>query len=243
MLLALLGVLLMISLPFFTKLASSQYCDIVLAYYLLGTLVCLIFARSKKLTAFSFLAGLFLGSLSFTKTEAMSACLIIFLLSLPYLFLRGNSLKNQSLLIFFSFGLCAGILPTILFEKLYSPLNQTFINGLTSTVKPANLLRMKMILSFLAIEMVSVKWNGLWMILLAGIILSRGKAFHPTIRIVPIFLFLYLIVVGFYYYLNTSFDIGWWLKVSLNRILFGILPTVVFWVFYSLIHRDETGDV
>ena len=238
---ACLATLLMICLPFFTKLASSQYCDIVLAYYLLGTLMCLILARSTGVKSSAFMAGLFLGFLSFTKTEGMSAAVIIFIFSLPYLFLRKKPVGQQVLIIFFLIGLGLGVLPTVIFQKFYSPGNQTFINGLTSTVKPANLFRLKMILSFFLVELVSVKWNGLWLILLIGIILTKGNAFHSLVRIVPVFLFSYLLMIGAYYYLNTYFDIGWWLKVSLNRILFGILPTAVFWVFYS-IGKEEKDE-
>ncbi len=232
--LALLATLLMVTLPFFTKLASSQYCDIVLAYYLLGSFICLTQARTRSSKSFALLAGLFLGFLSFTKPEGASAALLIFFLSLPYLFRRDQTLKNQNLLAFFFLGLVIGGLPTILFELLYAPPNQTFINGLSSTIKPSSLFRMKMILSFFLVEFKSGKWNGIWFLCLSGLILSKGKCLRPTIRVIPVFLFCYFLMIGVYYYINTYFEIGWWLQVSLNRILFAILPCVVFWVFDSI---------
>ena len=232
--LSLLAVLLMVTLPFFTKLASSQYCDIVLAYYFLGSFICLTQARTRNSKPFALLAGLFLGFLSFTKPEGASAALLIFFLGLPYLFRRYQTLKSQNLLAFFFLGLVVGGLPTVLFELLYAPPNQTFINGLSSTIKPSGHFRLKMILSFFLVELKSGKWNYVWFLCLSGLLLSKGKCLRPTIRIIPIFLFCYFLMIGVYYYINTYFEIGWWLQVSFNRILFAVLPCVVFWVFYSI---------
>ena len=128
----------------------------------------------------------------------------------------------------------AAFLPTMIFKFVYSPGNQTFINGLFSQEKPISIDRLKFVLIFFIVELTARRWNWLWVLLLAGLIFSGKKCFKSGIRIVPVFLFSYLAVIIFYYCLNTYFEIRWWLQVTLNRILFSLIPAFLFWVFYSL---------
>ncbi len=235
-LLALLTVLPFLSLPFFIELATSQYSDIVVAYFLLGSFLCLILARRRN-KSFSFLAGIFLGFLSFSKNEGQMAALILFALSLPYLWQEKNKKIRLYNLKYYLGGFVLAFLPTLTFTFLYAPANHTFINGLTSPLHPATLERAKIIAAFLLTELISQKWNGLWIVLFlifaSDWILNQKKYSRWDIFIFPLFLFLYGGAVCFYYFLNTYFEITWWLSVTLSRILFSILPATVFWVFYS----------
>ena len=227
--------LLMLSSLFFIKLATSQYADIVFAYYLLAGLVCLIKAKLDGSKEFQVLSGIFVGILSFTKAEGLIAALILILLTLPVLKEKGSRTG-------FLIGLAFFLWPSIVFNLFYAPANQTFINGLLSADHPSNLLRLKMIAIFLAVELVSSKWHGLWILLTVGLLISKGKCFKGAIKIIPLFLAIYALTVGAYYFTNTYFEITWWLQVSLNRILFAILPTAVFWVLYSMIGETRLKD-
>ena len=158
------------------------------------------------------------------------ATFILGLLSWPYLFNR-KFIENRGNIPLFLAGLIFFSLPTILFYLLYTPSNQTFINGLITPSHPANVVRAQMIGMFLLVELVSNKWNGLWIILAAGLLMSKGRCLKGSMSIVPIFLLFYGLVVATYYFINTYFEIGWWLQVSLNRVLFALLPTVIYWVF------------
>ncbi len=234
--LALTLVLAMLSLPFFTVLAGSQYCDLVMGFYLTAGLVCLIKTKEENLSAYGHLAGLFLGLLSFTKSEGQIACGLMMMLSIFYFLGKPGRrwIQNWKLLIPCFTGFVVGVLPTILFQFMLAPGNQTFVNGFLSTEKPATLLRLKMIGAFFLIELISEKWNGLWVLLAIGLLISRFRCFSRNLLVIPCFILFYLLIVGFYYYLNTYFDIRWWLQVSLNRILFALLPVVVLWVGWGL---------
>ena len=83
--LSLIPALVLLTLPIFNKLSLSQYSDNVLGFYLLASLFSLAVAKNEQDPAFVFLAGIFLGLLSFTKPEGLIAAILIALISLPYL--------------------------------------------------------------------------------------------------------------------------------------------------------------
>ncbi len=234
---SLLAGFLMFSSPFYTTLAISQYCDIVLSYFLLAGLCCFTLALHERRESFFILAGLFTGFLSFTKPEGMIAAVLLLMLGTGILGWEKRNLARRELGLFLGSAVMA-FLPTIVFKFLYSPGNQTFINGLFSKTKPINLFRIQFTMAFFMAELMAAKWNGLWAVLSAGLIFSGRKCFEKRIRIFPLFLFFYLGIIIFYYWLNTYFEIRWWLQVTLNRILFSLIPAFIFWIFYSLWQRD-----
>ena len=223
--------LVLFTVPFVNTLSISQYSDIVLAFYLLGSFVFLVAAREEKNIGFAVLAGCFCGILSFTKTEGTLASVLVAGLSVPYLW---NHKDARSLLWPFGGALAACSLPTLLFQMFWAPGNESFVNGLTSVDTPATFLRLKIILMFLFAELVSIKWNELWIILVCGLLLSKTRGFKNALWIVPAFLTLYLGAALAYYFINTHFEIIWWLQTTLNRVLYSILPIIVWWVFHSL---------
>ena len=52
--------------------------------------------------------------------------------------------------------------------------------------------------------------------------------------LVGAFFILYNLVIIAFYMINLHWKIDWWLQVSLHRILIALLPTFIFWSFYSL---------
>jgi len=230
MMFACLAPLLIIFIPFYLILATSQYADIVVSYYLLGAFFCFLLGLKTREAKFGFLSGAFIGLLSFTKSEGMIAAVILTGLLLIYLLLI---VKNFRLVGYLLAGLVAFGLPTMIFQIFFAPENQTFINGLGSTAKPSTVDRLKVVLLGFYFEFINIKWQGIWFVLLGGLVLNLKECFKKEQLLFPIFLVSYLGVVGFYYYLNTYFEIIWWVTVTLNRILFSILPIFVVWVFTS----------
>lgn len=233
--------LLLLTLPFYGTLATSQYCDIIIGYFVLSSLYCLLEGMKRQSCSFALLSGLFLGILSFSKPEGMVIALLIACLG-SVLFIREkgmSSFRRRKILAVFLISAFLSSLPTIIFQILYSPGNQTFVNGFFSLDKPVTLYRLKMILAFLVMELKSSKWNCIWILSAVGIILSWGKCFRKGVLVFPLFLALYMGITLIYYFTNTYFEIKWWLQSSLNRVLFSLLPTVLFWIFYSL-WQEET---
>jgi len=235
--------LILITLPFYNSLATSQYSDITLSYYLLASIYCLIMTIHLNKFSYAFLSGIFLGILSFSKPEGMVASILLLAIgTLQFLLFEPKkiSLKTKSIpLLFLLLGTALAILPSIIFKATCSPGNQTFINGLMSESNPITFYRVKMVFAFLFMELKNGKWNGIWLVLFLGLVLSKGKCFSTKTIIIPLFLLAYLASVLFYYFLNTYFKIEWWLSVTLSRILFSLLPVMLFWVFISLWEGDK----
>ncbi len=239
---ALLPGFLILTLPFYVLLATTQYCDIVLSFYLIATITTLNQAQTKQKSTLAFLSGVFAGFLGFTKPEGLIAafiiCLLVFSLTIWH---RLKNKENYSLSLagFFILGLAITSFPTFAFHFLYSPGNQTFINGLTSTLKPATWERLQIIFAFLSQELINKKWNGLWILLLLGLLVGGKKSWTKGNILTAMFLLIYFGIILVYYQINTYFEIKWWLSVSLNRILFSLLPVALLWVFGSILTKTK----
>ena len=232
--------LLLFSIPFVNTLSISQYSDIVVAFYLSGTFVCLCAAREERSIPLAILAGLFCGAMSFTKPEGALASVLIVGLSIPYLWDRNK--KSSALLSPFLTATILSALPAVLFQLFWATPNVSFINGLTSPDHPTTLLRLKAILMFLGVELISLKWTGLWILLGCGLILGRAHGFKNSLGIVPIFLTLYITGAIANYSINTHYEIVWWLGTTLNRILYTLLPLIAWWVFAAILSASDTKD-
>jgi len=235
---AFLAALVMVTLPTFNSLGTNQYSDVILSFYLLGSLCCLLFAIERKKSSYAILAGICTGLLMFTKTEGTIAGMLIALFVAYYCVMQKTQKTSVRLGMTFFVTLFIASLPTIIFKLFYAPANITFINGLFSQTHPATFLRLKLISGFFFFALGSEKWHSVWIILLIGIILSKGKCFKGTILIFPLFLYFYGLIVGFYYWINTYFEILWFLTTTMTRIMFTVLPITIFWVFYS-VWRDQ----
>ena len=205
------------SIPFIVTLSISQYSDIVIGLYLLCALVCLI---SDEMI----LCGLFTGLMSFAKTEGLVAATLLTILIL---------IKRNKKFPFFLIALFLAALPTILFQLFLSPKNEAFTNGILSSIQPSTFERFEYIAAFTGMEFLSLKWNGLWLLLIAGLIAFRTKSINQDLRLFGIFIGSYLAILWGYYYINTFFAIDWWMKNTLNRILFSLIPTAILWLGMS----------
>ena len=229
--------LILFTIPFINTLSISQYSDIILAFYLLGSFVCLICAREEQNVPLAIISGLLCGAMSFTKTEGSLACLLIIGLSIPYLLKRPN--KSRPLLVGFLTAAVLSAMPTILFQLFWATQNVSFTNGLTSADHPAAFVRLKVIFMFLLAELTSLKWNGLWFLLAGGLFLGWKKCFKNGLTIIPMFLSIYLMAAIAHYFINTHYEIVWWLGTTLNRILYTTLPLLAWWIFVAALQEDK----
>ncbi len=205
-------------LPFNMTLAAAQYSDILLGLLLLCAFVCVL---ENELVP----AGIFLGLLSFTKTEGMAAAAIVTALVL---------LRERRFHPWFLAALFLASLPTIIFLSSMAPKNEAFINGLVSAAKPSAWQRLQTVLVFPFFELTGWKWNGVRVILLAGLLLKWKAALSPKLRMFGIFLAVYLVITLAYYQVNTFFEIGWWMQTTLHRVLFSLLPSLMLWLGLAL---------
>lgn len=249
--------IILLSMLFYSKLALSQYADNLVAFYLLASLFCLMTAKIKNNIRYLIFSAIFMGCLTFTKTEGLLLTAMLLALTPLYLWYK-NSVKipRRFFAAFFGFALLA-CLPAIIFKLFFAPSNMTFINGLTSQTDPITWPRVKMLIAFYALEVAAplfnvfalfidslkgtdyiCKWNGLWLILMIGVGIGWKKCFNAVNIIIPVLISAYMVIITAYYIVNTHFEIDWWLQVSLNRILSGILPAVIFWIFHAIWQHD-----
>ena len=236
---SLLCSLVLLTLPYVVKIALSQYCDSLVGFLLFTSLLCLISAKKENNRGYILLAGLFVGFLSFAKNESLVAAVILCGLCIPYfLWKNRNEGKKKTLTLFFVTAFIA-FLPTITFYVFYAPRSLTVINGLVSKTDPVTWYRFKVILSFYLTELSHWNWNGLWIVLILGVLFSFKRSVNKTLVIIPAFLLLYWLVISCYYFINTYFQIEWWMQVSLHRIAFSTLPVLFFWSFSVVWWKQE----
>jgi hypothetical protein len=227
---SLLAAVIVIAIPFSITLYTSQYSDSLVGLYLLSTFACLLLAEKYGLPKLKLLSMVFLGMMSFAKDEGLVASGIAALLILWQHRNKKDELTNLLL------AYVIAIIPTLIFKFTIAPKNEAFVNGLLSVDKHTDLNRIMVILVYPLFEFISAKWNGFWLLTAAGLILAGKKLWQSTLGLIGLSLVCYLGVVLAYYAVNTFFEINWWLSTTLSRILFALVPTLVFWI--SLGFRD-----
>lgn len=230
---ALIVLIPLLSLPIYILYATSQYADIVIGFYLLSALGCLVTSQEEPSAPWGIIVALSLGILSFVKPEGMLLALIIATFTIIHLnWHRHKASFKNAVGPFVITALIMGLLPFI-FYAFMAPKNITMINGLISETHPSTLTRLQFILSYFGVDFIGSKWNGLLAIIVAGVLINWKTAFSPKLLIVPLSILSYLSVITAYYYINTHFEIGWWLANTSTRILVGVIPAGLFWAAYS----------
>ncbi|NLE64611.1 MAG: hypothetical protein GX606_01700 [Elusimicrobia bacterium] len=211
------------TLPFFVQMAGSQYADIwVGTFFLLAAVSLLEFLRTKT-PRLLIVTGAALAFMGFTKLDGILLGAITLIIGLYAL----RAIKPAGTLpaLLLSFG--AFSLPTIVWLLFFVPHGQdSFINGLTSTTHPVTLLRFFQVLIPSFGEIVSLKWHGLWpLLLIAGpfLVWKRGR----TAAIILSAMGTYLITVVLFYWINTHDPAIWWVTTSFHRILFSFTPAAI----------------
>jgi hypothetical protein len=230
----LLAPLWMLSISFVIKLASSQYSDLLIGTWLLSALLALRLFAIHRAPAYLSLFIISLGCLSFTKSEGLVLTLITAFWSGIYILL--NPAHRATLLPAWKGLLITSILsflPAAIFVLFWAPESTTFINGLTSADKPTHIMRLFIALRYLGIELVSLKWNGFWLLALGAALLGWKRSWQRTQWVIPAILFSYIASLMAVYFVNTFFPIVWWLSTTLNRLIFALIPPVLFWIFLA----------
>lgn len=234
-----LSVMLLFLVPAYVILSSNQYCDVFLGLYFLGALITLYAAQQTKEKEWLIVAALFLGLLSFTKPEGAILAGLTFLAG-HFTILHGK--KDRSIAMIYWISMFIAGIPTLLFLFVLSPGNQTFLNGLLSTTHPSTIIRLKTIFIFLYFEIFYINCKILWWLIFFAGLLNLNRIFHKKFFIFYSTIFAYLLIVISYYWINTYFDIAWWLRVSLNRILISLLPSIIVWITLGICSKKGTGS-
>lgn len=219
--------------------ASSQYSDLLLAAFLLSALGSFSLFNITKEAGYLLLMGAALGMMGFTKVEGMSL-LIITSISAGILITTTAAFQNIQKLALTKLGTAAALaaIPLLVFAFIYAPKEvAVFENGLISANHPSTLDRLRVILSYIGSNLVNARWQGLWLIPLIGVIITGKKSLHKNIVLFPVVLGTYTLIFLSMYFINTHYEIVWWLNTSFERVAMGILPATLCWATLAIFEK------
>ena len=226
---AVLAGVFLVSIPIYTMHGTSQYADVLLAYFILASSVLILDLFEAPLHNTAVLAGLFLGFAACTKDNGIMATLLLSVLII------GRLRKTASLRVLirpFGWGLTA-VMVSVFLMKSFDALNvgnhtyDIFWSGLCA------IQRWLLIGGFIGKSFTDSVWGLLWPLAFLVLLFCRGSLVQEGVRLVIKFMLLYMIFYLFVY-AGTVLELKWLLEVSWNRLLYLLAPTVVFVTFYAL---------
>ncbi len=239
---ALIGGSFLFFLPWFLTLATAQYADIILAYELLASFICLAMILREGNENSAILLGFFLGLMTFTKNEGIMIALLLFLMTAVYLFSNRSFDRPlaKKLSGFMMAGLLFPVSATMIFKIFLAPHNPDIaLKYMTFASRFFNFEGCYMIIYALMQEVTHNRWHYLWACLAVLITLEWRKYFYKEIKIFTWFFIVYFTVLFIVYLGTVNFDLMWRLSRTLSRILFTLLPSIVFVVFYAYDYENK----
>ncbi len=231
---ALLATLILGFHPYFAFSATQQYADILIALFVLISLICFYLLDKESNPAISILAGLNLGFLTFAKNEGIVFAALLSVIFLIRLWQQRNKQKsNLPCYVLFLITLLIACLPTIIFKLFLAPPNSDILPNISQTgLQMINVNRLAVIFDYLGKEIIHKKWCYIWMLILIMVITKLFKFLKKETLWVTLFFLSYFIIIIFIYLVSTQTRLNWWIPYSLPRIYFYLLPAILFHVFY-----------
>lgn len=227
-----LGAVLLLSLAELVNIGMFQYADIQLAYFFLATAALLYLYTVQSNPRFLFLAGLFAALAAWTKNEGN----VFLVISIVLCFILSLRVK-KNLLIFFVPGLLFPAVVILLFKSI-APANDLFVSPSQGLQQFFDLSRYQIILAQLWQKASAFGgWQVSFLLILGlyGFVIWRMPAPKPSGRVWLILAFFVLQFAAYILiYLMTPHDLYWHLDTSLNRLMFHVLPLLLFWLFTLL---------
>ncbi|MBZ0167728.1 MAG: hypothetical protein K8I00_13055, partial [Candidatus Omnitrophica bacterium] len=225
--------------PFYIFQSTSQYADTILAFYLLAAVICLnltLLYRSRGLAAVS---GLMMGLMSFTKNEGLVMSILLIGLFGLYLFLRRvpAAQKKQDLWLIPCLlgGYAVTGSATVILKLFLAPANKDIFGAAAGhEMEYFNMDGLRLTATALGTELLHKRWSYMWPFLLGLAALANKRLFFKECKLFLGFLVLYLGVLLMIYLTTVNFNLAWRLKSTLPRILYYLLPTILYAVNWAL---------
>lgn len=224
---------LLLSTPHFMGMGSSQYADILIAYFCLSALVLFQLSLSKNDTRLACLSGFFAGSATFVKNEGL---LLYFAIATVIMIV---SFRRH-----FIYFLAASL--PLLFCTAYFKYLASYPNEMLSLQSWNNILSERTVWDRAGVIGRSLleeftnenSWGWGWYFLGALTLLKFKRLVMPEIlRLVAILL---IINLGYFFiYLGTPLPLKMHLETSLNRLLLHTYPAIVYLGF--LVYANESA--
>ncbi|MDP8264946.1 MAG: glycosyltransferase family 39 protein [Candidatus Aceula lacicola] len=239
---AFLASILLMSTPSYIFWSTTQYADVILSYFLLSSVILLITMLRTKNHRIAFLAGLFLGFMPFAKNEGI--VMLVFLSGLTSAYLLLNKDLNRanaiSIIKFLFIGIAMTGAATLIFKIfLAPPTREVLFNPLTKELEFCNIKGFLTTVGFYKTELLNRGWNFIWvLVVLLGIFRPKNLIRNEN-KIFLTFFALFFITLLYVYLTTAHFDLTWRLECTASRIAFYLLPTIVFFSFYSFWSEDS----
>lgn len=213
---ALTATVLLFTNPSFLQLATAQQADIVLAFYLLASVVCLHLALVDGHKGLAALAGLFFGLMKFTAAEGAVMAVVLLFSVIGYLFGKtGDRKKWRPLAVYLSAGFILTAAAPLIFKFYVAP--------------PVPIVYEKLLPSALLNEITGRHWAFIWYFIILLMILANRRLFHQECKT---FIFFLTVFTGI---MMTGFVPA----RSVSSVCFELLPAVLFFVYYALYRKKE----
>jgi len=225
---AVLGGVFLASIPMYLLGGTSQYADIVAAYFiLLSSVLALDFLNSPTVSSAA-LTGLCLGLTASVKDNSIVAVLLLFFL----IIMRLRKLGLGAFIKPLSWGFMTIAVSVVLmrcFEILYSSHNSyaVFLPGLMDWHK------WYLTGQFVLKTLTNIFWGGVWPLVFFCLIAKRARGIKGEIDVLIQFIVGYIIFYLFIF-VGSTLRLEWFLSVSFDRTVYLLVPVVVFVMFYII---------
>jgi len=225
---AAIGGIFLASIPLFMFQGTSQYADIVAAYFILLSSVLVVDLLRSPSFNNAALTGLCLGLTASVKDNSIVAVCILLALSILRLYRSKASMFIKPLIL----G-CVTIGVSVVLMKSFETLNVLNDPYGVSLTGIGDWHKWLLMGRFSLTSLTSFSWGGLWPLALAVLIVQRTRWIREEMGVLVQFLIFYIILY-FFIFAASTLGLEWLLKVSFDRSLFLLAPVVIFTMFYSV---------
>ncbi len=238
---ALLAAILMLGNPYYILLSTSQYADILLAFYLLASFLSIALYFKHQDPRLCLLTGIFLGLMTFTKNEGIVLSLILIALMTLHLVIRQlKDKKHLKHIIYLMVAYAAIAAITASFKLFLTPKNPDIVLFASNVeYEFLNLNGLLLILKAFLVQLIHPQWAYIWILILAMFILSIRQYFDKKNILFTLFFLGYCGVIIIIYLTTINFDLAWRLTFTLKRIMFYLLPSVLFFNFKVMFSNNH----
>ena len=241
---AILASFILLLIPHFILMGSSQYADVLLAFNILAVIILTTLLLHTKNKNIAILTGLFMGLLTFTKNEGIVITLLLSSFITLYFMLPSNRKTHPRglfrLPIGLLIGLCATASATVIFKLCLAPPNPdilpsmdlqnfTFLNGHGLSITLCAIVK----------EFIYLKWGFVWGLIGLLVFLKLPRFFYKENKVISLFFIAYFSVLILIYLTTVNFDLAWRLRSTLSRIYFYLLPSILFFCCYINFMRSK----
>lgn len=227
----------LLATPFFAQQAATQYADLPLAFYIVGTLVLLSLAIESDVHKNTFLitGGLFCGFAAWTKDEGILFALCVLLCWSIYAIRHRELISKQTGLLLA--GIVPGLLTSLLF-KFYVQDGATIYKLSEMAVRLSQASRYELILAALVKEV-----NGFPMVLVLYLFIVGIQSGSKRPGVIISMMILTMMVAGYILiYVITPHPLAWQLATSLNRLILQLWPAFLFFFFQIVRNPEELSS-